>query len=594
MTEEQRRWLLLHLNNNRGGGTNSGGGVLTPYEFVAQSINLDSSIGITTRDGARTFINDLTGRIWCVGGWNPTQWPVTESTNQQWYSDDNGETFTQAADAPWSERHNYGLQKKSDGTIILFGGDDVNGTPPKDSWTWSPITELWTNITMDWGLTGGERTGYGQAIDASDAIYMIGGSIDNNIVKSTDNGATWTVFATIPTGYEVGLGYSCWHNNELYNICGLNSVKNFKVSASGVVTTLPDLTGEMATRAGWCEIVSFKGRILWIDGTGSGGNKTGVRISEDGMLTWQKIGSFFMRASHARAIEVMTIDSEEVVFAVTGNQSLDSNKITAEPYVALANEAVYSVTKAVSGYVGNCLKVRRSSDNTELDIGFTGNDLDTTSLLSFVGAGDGFITAWYDQSGNGHDLTEAVQANQALIVSAGVLETDNGLPAINFNTTSKRLSLPAPINLTSKYSISTVMNLAAGYKIFMLGNTANCYGFFNYDYVIHNNGNANPFQQETATVFTSGSQKLLEIYRNRMQSEAYQNGTLKTMLPSGSTGGLAWYWDTDFYFLQIGQEYGFGYAFTGKIQELNIKCGVIEPTSHTTIQADINARFNIY
>ena len=34
MTEEQRRWLLIHLNNNRGGGTNSGGGkpsIMTDY-----------------------------------------------------------------------------------------------------------------------------------------------------------------------------------------------------------------------------------------------------------------------------------------------------------------------------------------------------------------------------------------------------------------------------------------------------------------------------------------------------------------------------------------------------------------------------------
>jgi len=45
----------------------------------------------------------------------------------------------------------------------------------------------------------------------------------------------------------------------------------------------------------------------------------------------------------------------------------------------------YSLRKMTSKAT-NAIKVRRSSDNTELDIGFSGNDLDTTSLLSFVGS----------------------------------------------------------------------------------------------------------------------------------------------------------------------------------------------------------------
>jgi len=45
-----------------------------------------------------------------------------------------------------------------------------------------------------------------------------------------------------------------------------------------------------------------------------------------------------------------------------------------------------------------CMRVRRSSDNVEQNIGFVDGDLDETALTAFVGANDGFVTAWYNQS----------------------------------------------------------------------------------------------------------------------------------------------------------------------------------------------------
>ena len=43
-----------------------------------------------------------------------------------------------------------------------------------------------------------------------------------------------------------------------------------------------------------------------------------------------------------------------------------------------------SLDKLDKNYTGSAIKVRRSSDNDELDIGFVNNELDTASLLSFV------------------------------------------------------------------------------------------------------------------------------------------------------------------------------------------------------------------
>ena len=78
-------------------------------------------------------------------------------------------------------------------------------------------------------------------------------------------------------------------------------------------------------------------------------------------------------------------------------------------------------------------RVRRSSDNAELNIGFTASgDLDTASLLAHVGSGNGFVTTWYDQSGNGRNAAQTTAAIQPQIVRNGALITENGRAYIDF------------------------------------------------------------------------------------------------------------------------------------------------------------------
>ena len=103
--------------------------------------------------------------------------------------------------------------------------------------------------------------------------------------------------------------------------------------------------------------------------------------------------------------------------------------------------AAYSLRKLRSGYSGSAIKVRRSSDNTEQDIGFVDNELDTTSLASFCSGTNGFVTTWYDQSGNGNDAEQTTAANQPKIYdsSSGVIE-ENGKPTLKFDGTNDFLS----------------------------------------------------------------------------------------------------------------------------------------------------------
>jgi len=95
----------------------------------------------------------------------------------------------------------------------------------------------------------------------------------------------------------------------------------------------------------------------------------------------------------------------------------------------------YSLRKLSNTYNGYCVKVRRSSDNTTQNVGFNSDGIiDISSLLSFVGTGNGYVDTLYDQSGNGNNITQSILASQPQIVNAGSLYTCGNHYSIYCNT----------------------------------------------------------------------------------------------------------------------------------------------------------------
>ena len=96
----------------------------------------------------------------------------------------------------------------------------------------------------------------------------------------------------------------------------------------------------------------------------------------------------------------------------------------------------FSLRQIVPDYTGNCVKVRRSSDNGEADIGFTDTGvLDQTALLAHTGTSGsdtGYIVTWYDQGPYGMNGTQSTAAQQPVIVSAGAVVVSNSKPSIQF------------------------------------------------------------------------------------------------------------------------------------------------------------------
>jgi hypothetical protein len=90
-------------------------------------------------------------------------------------------------------------------------------------------------------------------------------------------------------------------------------------------------------------------------------------------------------------------------------------------------------------------------------------ELDTTSLLSFVGAGNGFVTTWYDQSTNGRNAIQTTAANQPRIVSSGVLDTKNGKPTLYFDGVNDVLSISTQVFNNSIQSVFSATEIGTDF-----------------------------------------------------------------------------------------------------------------------------------
>jgi hypothetical protein len=188
--------------------------------------------------------------------------------------------------------------------------------------------------------------------------------------------------------------------------------------------------------------------------------------------------------------------------------------------------AAYSVRRLSSAYTGNLIRVRRSSDNTEQDIGYDSNNvLDTTTLLSFVGAGNGFVTTWYDQSGNANNGVQTTAANQPQIVTSGVVNKINSKPSLSFDGSNDLFQF-TEINVGASNYVSFVGKRNANFvRLISLGsNTGKQYAFYLWsDNFYYFQGKTTGYQTSSPTGDTTTSQLLLTGLNNSGTMSMFKN-----------------------------------------------------------------------
>lgn len=434
---------------------------------------------------------------------------------------------------------------------------------------------------------------------------VISGSTTLGSLLSCTTG-TWTGAPTITYAYQ-------WKRNG-NNIIGANSsLYTIQVADSGAAltcqVTATNIVGSAAATSNTITANTFVAPTNTVAPVLSGTAQEGQTLTTSiGSWTgtpvinytyqWKRNGSNIGSATNSTYTLVTADVGQSIKCTVTatnilGSASADSNTVI--PIAAFTGlldtysgaEAAYSLRKLRSAYTGNAIRVRRSSDNTEQNIGFVNNVLDTSSLLTFVGAGNGFITTWYDQSGNANNATQTTAANQPQIVSTGAMITTNGKNSISFDGTNDSLNLTSIINVAaSNYNSFVGKRDASGRRL--MGLTGGQGGaVYLWALWIDNNyylqAKATHYQGSNATDTTT-NQLLLTGLNNAGTMSIFKNGNTITSAQNAITIGMT--------ISTIGIYSGPAYAFCN-LQEI-VFYNSNQSTNRTGIETNINSFYSVY
>jgi len=262
--------------------------------------------------------------------------------------------------------------------------------------------------------------------------------------------------------------------------------------------------------------------------------------------------------------------------------------------------AAYSLRKLSTTYTGSAIRVRRASDNTEQDIGFVSNELDTSALTTFCSGTNGFVKTWYDQSGNARNATQTTAAKQPQIVSSGSVILENGKPSLQFDGSNDSIGIYSGMPTTifntefTAFTVGLANDNNLEQRLFGIS-TASNYFFVqrlltNTDQVI--TFTFAPSGAETTISYSNWNQNML--YYNK----AVINGTMDTAINGSSITSVVT--GSSFTFLPSGAGWGFGSNrsgvgnfLNGKIQEL-IFYSSDQSSSRTGIETNINDFYSIY
>lgn len=240
--------------------------------------------------------------------------------------------------------------------------------------------------------------------------------------------------------------------------------------------------------------------------------------------------------------------------------------------------AAYSLRSLLNN-VTNVVRVRRSSDNVEQN--FTATQITDGTLTTFTGANDGFVTTWYDQSGNSNNASQTTAANQPKLVENGVVELDNGKPCLNYDSGGLD-SFTLNSSLTDVGSVFQVCNfeqISGGSTQFILGDSAQ----YNYhsggenvllsaQYALSSVVNGSNYINSVSKNFTTTDRPLVQCLISMIHTSA--NARVNRLTKDRNINGN-------------------GRSLRGKMQEL-ILYPSDQSTNRTGIETNINNEYTIY
>jgi hypothetical protein len=276
---------------------------------------------------------------------------------------------------------------------------------------------------------------------------------------------------------------------------------------------------------------------------------------------------------------------------ITGSQPFTANALL-DQFPGAA--AAYSLRNLVGTSNPNVVRVRRSSDNTEQD--FTAAQVTDGTLTTFCGAGDGFVRAWYDQSGNQEHLGQSTAATQPQLVSSGAVLLSGSRPSLQYSG-SKTLSRSVSFTLNGKsqFSVVTVAYPTQGLAL---------YGINSCLYFAEAGGWGAVFQQVATNGmkyrFGAGlpfnSDRQVSTTLTAAISQTYKEGASESYRLNGLSGESTA--TSSATIVNTSQNFYLGFAegssyFQGSISEAIVYLGSVRQLG-VGIEANINAHYAIY
>jgi len=249
--------------------------------------------------------------------------------------------------------------------------------------------------------------------------------------------------------------------------------------------------------------------------------------------------------------------------------------------------ACYSLRLMRTAYTGDAVEVYNGSSYADIGFNVFG-ELDTVALADHCGSNDGFVSTWYDQSGNSNDATQTTTANMPKIYdgTTGVV-TENGKPAVEFDGSNDNLAATSAVVTGAEFFCSNVLTMGTtgqpwgdqgtlGVRSYQASST-NLRVQYNTD-----NGsfqmtgdNSGSGQRLKTTRLISGTQ---EIFDNGSSATTATNTF--TSLASNNV-------------LRFGMRYNSSTFFDGKLQEF-IMYTSDQSSNRTGIEDNINTFYDIY
>jgi hypothetical protein len=223
----------------------------------------------------------------------------------------------------------------------------------------------------------------------------------------------------------------------------------------------------------------------------------------------------------------------------------------------------------------------------------------TTTAISLATAQNGFVTTWYDQSGNNRNATQTTASNQPSIIVTGSVNSENGHPSVLYNGTTTHLSATIPLEVeTTNLFVALNGNQPVGgstHKALLAGNgtsflaTGTTYGF---SYSTSTTvlgislGNGTTEQRADAPNTVTNALEVIGFTRTGNSTRILRNGVLGTAGTQDRTTGF-----TSGY--NIGADPSSTRYYTGRISEITLFTSALSTTDRQTLERNQGAYYSI-